>query len=166
MKIYWGVIRVWYVSITCKSNGILLQYYYMNRKGRSKVSIQFLLIFRQSGDVLFFPYARRFRGYAATLPLFVKGHCHGYSSFLFSMPFAHQWLFQIDITIVQSSQDNQSPVPIWIINEDSCLLMRADEFTKSTLSLKEYIRKFSVVLLSAENFFAVSVLNGKFNEVK
>ena len=32
----------------------------------SKVSIQFLLIFRQSGDVLFFLYARRLRGYTAT----------------------------------------------------------------------------------------------------
>ena len=31
-----------------------------------KVSIQFLLIFRQSGDVLFFLYARRLRGYTAT----------------------------------------------------------------------------------------------------
>ena len=33
---------------------------------KSKVSIQFLLTFRQSGDVLFFLYARRFRGYTAT----------------------------------------------------------------------------------------------------
>ena len=33
---------------------------------KSKVSIQFLLIFRQSGDVLFFLYARRLRGYTAT----------------------------------------------------------------------------------------------------
>ena len=31
-----------------------------------KVLIQFLLIFRQSGDVLFFLYARRLRGYTAT----------------------------------------------------------------------------------------------------
>ena len=33
---------------------------------KSKVLIQFLLIFRQSGDVLFFFYARRLRGYTAT----------------------------------------------------------------------------------------------------
>ena len=66
MKIYWGVIRIWYVSTTCKSNDILLQCYYMNGKGKSKVSIQFLPIFRQSGDVLFFLYARRLRGYTAT----------------------------------------------------------------------------------------------------
>ena len=33
---------------------------------KSKVSIQFLLTFRQSGDVLFFLYARRLRGYTAT----------------------------------------------------------------------------------------------------
>ena len=79
---------------------------------KSKVSIQFLLIFRQSGDVLFFLYARRLRGYTATLPLFVKGHSHGQSSFLLSMPFAHRYMFQMEITIVQSSQDNQSPVPI------------------------------------------------------
>ena len=32
----------------------------------SKVSIQFLLVFRQSGDVLFFLYAGRLRGYTAT----------------------------------------------------------------------------------------------------
>ena len=46
---------------------------------KSKVSIQFLLIFRQSGDFLSFLYARRLRGYTATLPLFVKGHSHGQS---------------------------------------------------------------------------------------
>ena len=34
---------------------------------KSKVLIQFLVIFRQSGDVLFFFYARRLRGYTATL---------------------------------------------------------------------------------------------------
>ena len=44
--------------------------------------------------------------------------------------------------------------------------MRADEFSKSTLSLTEYIRKFAVVLLSAENFFVVSVENGESDEVK
>ena len=33
---------------------------------KSKVSILFLLIFRQSGGVLFFLYARRLRGYTAT----------------------------------------------------------------------------------------------------
>ena len=34
--------------------------------GKSKVLIQFHLIFRQSGDVLFFLYAHRLRGYTAT----------------------------------------------------------------------------------------------------
>ena len=34
---------------------------------KSKVLIQFLLIFRQFGDVLFFLYARRLRGYTATM---------------------------------------------------------------------------------------------------
>ena len=33
----------------------------------SKVLIQFLLNFRQSGDVLFFLYVRRLRGYTATI---------------------------------------------------------------------------------------------------
>ena len=47
---------------------------------KSKVLIQFLLMFRQSGDVLFFLYARRLRGYTATLLLFVKGHSHGQPS--------------------------------------------------------------------------------------
>ena len=34
---------------------------------KSEVLIQFLLIFRRSGDVLFFLYARRLRGYTGTL---------------------------------------------------------------------------------------------------
>ena len=82
----------------------------------------------------FFIYALRLRGYSATLPLFVKGHSHGYSSFLFSMRSAHRRLLHIEITIVQSSQDNQSLVPISIINEELFSPMRVDEFTKSTLS--------------------------------
>ena len=61
----------------------------MNGKGKSKVSKQFLLILRQSGDVLFFLNVRRLRGYTATLPLFVKGHSHGQHSVLFSMRSAH-----------------------------------------------------------------------------
>ena len=36
-------------------------------KGKSKVLILFLLNFRQSGDVLFFPNVRRLRGYTATV---------------------------------------------------------------------------------------------------
>ena len=64
MKIYWGVVRVWYVSTTCKSNIVM----WMEIE-KSKVLIQFLLIFRQSGDVLFFLYARRLRGYTATIVL-------------------------------------------------------------------------------------------------
>ena len=101
---------------------------------KSKVSIQLLLIFRQSGDVLFFPYARRLRGYTATLPLFGKGHSHGQASFQFSMRSAHRWLFNIEITSVRNSQDGQSPVIIRIINQELCSLMRIDEITKSTLS--------------------------------
>ena len=44
---------------------------------KSKVLIQFPLIFRQSGDVLFFLYARKLRGYTETLPFFLRGHFHG-----------------------------------------------------------------------------------------
>ena len=40
---------------------------------KSKVLIQFLLIFRQSGYVLFFLYARRLRGYTATV--FLTTNC-------------------------------------------------------------------------------------------
>ena len=68
MKKCWGVLRIWYVSTTCKSNEILLQDYYMNGKGKSKVLIKFLLNFRQSGDVFFFLNVRRLRGYTATVP--------------------------------------------------------------------------------------------------
>ena len=67
---------------------------------------------------------------------------------------------------MKSSQDDQSPVSIRIINEDFCLLMRADEFTRITLSLTEYIRNLTVVLLSAGNFLVVSVENGEIDEVK
>ena len=56
---------------------------------KSKVLIEILVIFRQFADVFSVLYARRLRGYTATLPLFVKGHSHGQSSFLFSMPSAH-----------------------------------------------------------------------------
>ena len=66
---------------------------------------------------------------------------------------------------MKSSQDDQSPVIIRIINEDFCLLMRADDFTKSNLSLTEFIRKLSEVLLPAGNFFVVSVENGEIDEV-
>ena len=96
----------------------------------------------------------------------MKGPSHGQSSFLFSMHSAHRCLFYIEITSVKSSQHDQSPVIIRIINEDFCLLMRANEFTKRTLSLTEYIRKLSVVLLSAGNFFVVSVKDGEIDEVK
>ena len=41
---------------------------------KSKVSIQFLLPFRQSGDVFFFLYARRLREYTATLEECFPGH--------------------------------------------------------------------------------------------
>ena len=50
-----------------KAMKILLQDYYMNGKGKSKVLIKFLLNFRQSGDVLFFLNVRRLRGYTATI---------------------------------------------------------------------------------------------------
>ena len=36
---------------------------------KSKVSIQFPLFSRQSGDVLFFLFARRLRGYTATIAI-------------------------------------------------------------------------------------------------
>ena len=72
MNIYWGVIRICYVSTTCKSTDILLQYYIWMEMEKSKVLIEFLLIFRQSGDVLCFLYARRLCGYTATRPLFCE----------------------------------------------------------------------------------------------
>ena len=39
---------------------------------KSNVLIQFLVIFRQFGDVLSFLYARRLRGYTATLTFWQK----------------------------------------------------------------------------------------------
>ena len=133
MKIYWGVIRIWYVSTTCKSNDISLQYYYMNGKGKSKVLIEFLLIFRQFGDVLFFFMLVGFADILRHSPS-LWTDIPMVNLLLFSMRSAHRWLFQIEITIVQSSQDNQSLVPIWITKEEFFSPMRVDEFTKSTLS--------------------------------
>ena len=57
---------------------------------KSKVLIQFLVIFMQFGGVLSFLFARRLRGYTATLPVFVKGHSQGQSSFLFPLHSAHR----------------------------------------------------------------------------
>ena len=37
---------------------------------------------------------------------------------------------------------------------------------KVLCQVTEYIRKFSAVFLSAGNFFVVSVLKGKFDEIK
>ena len=166
MTKYWGVIRIWYVSTTCKSNDILLQYYYVNEGEILKFSIPFLLIFRQSGDVLFFHYARRLRGYTATLPPLCKGHSHGQPSVLFSMRSAHRWLFCIEITSVESSQDDQSPVLFksWLkIYAGWWGLMNSPRVLRQ---VTEYIRKFYVVFFSARKFVVVSVLNGNFDEVK
>ena len=138
VEFVWNYTGEWYVFDTYQLH-VKAMIYYCNiiirmEMEKSKVLIQFLLTFRQFWDVLFLLYARRLHGYTATLLFFVKGHSHGQFSFLFSMRSAHRWLFQIEITIVQTSHDNQSPVPIWIINEELCSLMAADIFTISTLS--------------------------------
>ena len=39
-----------------------------------------------------------------------------------------------EVTSVESSQDDQSPVIIRIVNEELCSLMAADVLTNSTLS--------------------------------
>ena len=43
---------------------------------KSKVLVQFLVIFRQFGDVLSFLYARRLRGYTATTSYRKMGKTH------------------------------------------------------------------------------------------
>ena len=50
---------------------------------KSKVSIQFLLTFRQSGDVLLFLYACRLRGYTATTIFTLDVPQFDYMNFLF-----------------------------------------------------------------------------------
>ena len=70
-------------------------------------------------------------------PSFVKGHFHGQSSFLFPMPSSHRRLFHNEITIVESSLDDQSPLLVRNISEDLRSLMRAIEFSKCTLSSDE-----------------------------
>ena len=82
---YTGMLRIKYVEFVWKYTGewyvfdtyqlhVKAMIYYCNINiwmeiETSKVLIQFLLIFRQSGDVLFFLYARRLRGYTATVTL-------------------------------------------------------------------------------------------------
>ena len=58
-------------------------------------------------------------GFAVKLrhaPSLVKGHSYGQSPFLFSMRSAHRLLFHIKITSVESSQDDQMPVLVRLIN--------------------------------------------------
>ena len=86
---YTGVLRIKYVEFVWKYTGqwyvfdtyqlhVKAMIYYCNiiiwmEMEKSKVLIQFLVIFRQSGDVLFFLYARRLRGYTATQTLITHG---------------------------------------------------------------------------------------------
>ena len=79
-------------------------------KEKYKVLIQFLLIFRQSGDVVLFFYARRLRGYTATATL------------TFSLSAALYWmkqLFRIETNFVKNGcsfpHEHVSIVP-WIKN--------------------------------------------------
>ena len=54
---------------------------------KCKVLIQFLLLFRQSVDVLFFLYARRLRGYTATTPeIQILTNQFGGQSLVFRIP--------------------------------------------------------------------------------
>ena len=89
---YTGMLRIKYVEFVWKYTGewyvfdtyqlhVKALIYYCNINiwmeiEKSKVLIQFLLIFRQSGDVLFFLYARRLRGYTSLYLhcWVVKGH--------------------------------------------------------------------------------------------
>ena len=85
---------------------------------KSKVLIQFLLIFRQTGDVFSFLYARRLRGYTATLPVICERTFPWSIFFLFLMRSAPLLLFHIENTSVKSVQDDQSPVLIRTKNDD------------------------------------------------
>ena len=71
VEFVWKYTGEWYVFDTYQIH-VKAMIYYCNINiwmeiEKSKVLIQFLLIFRQSGDVLFFLYARRLRGYTATV---------------------------------------------------------------------------------------------------
>ena len=101
---------------------------------KSKISIQFLLIFRRSVDVLFFLYARRLRGYTATLPLFCEGTFPWLFFFSVSDALCSSIIVPHRIANVESSQDDQLPVIFRIVNEGLCSIMKANKFTKSTLS--------------------------------
>ena len=74
---------------------------------KSKVSIQFLLIFRQSGDVFFFLYARRLRGYTATVAQhwgFVSMvRQHRIKMFLFEMKKNISFRIAVKITVLATA---------------------------------------------------------------
>ena len=70
VEFVWKYTGEWYVFDTYQLHVKAMKYYcniiiWMEME-KSKVLIQFLVIFRQFGDVLSFLYARRLRGYTAT----------------------------------------------------------------------------------------------------
>ena len=72
----WKFTGEWYVFDTYQLHVTALKYESNNNIKteieKSKTSVQFSLIFWQSGDVLFLLYACRLRGYTATLALFYE----------------------------------------------------------------------------------------------
>ena len=74
VEFIWKLSGEWYVFDTYQLHVKALKYECNNNIlieiEKCKVSLQFLLVFRKPGDVLFFPYARRFRGYTATVSFY------------------------------------------------------------------------------------------------
>ena len=83
---------------------------------KSKVSIQFLLIFRQSWDVLFFLYARRLRRYTATgveKKHYPKRHFHHYNN------------QKMSTTYLQMQSPLQNSCPPQIVSNQHAVVSRA-----------------------------------------
>ena len=68
--------------------------------GKPKVSIQLLLFFRQSGDVLFFLYGHRFRGYTEPLLIMISTIVL-FCTFLASI---YTFSLEVNIKVYTSSQ--------------------------------------------------------------
>ena len=169
MILYWRVIHIWHVSTTCNGVDIWMQQYYIN--GKRKIwnfdtvfsNVQTIRVCH----VLFFLYARRFRGYNKTLPLFCG---KTFSRAIFFSVFDSLCSSMIVPHRNHKCQELTS-WPIARINlNHKWKFMLVDQISwihiRLLCQVTEYIRKFSLVFISSGSLVVASVVNGHFDEIK